>query len=702
MSSPLNTLTELEFRLSSLRGVNISSYSKNLAEDGTQEYPKPFEHFRPFDTLDNRSCLQKIVDLGFNCMRVLTFWECLEPQRGHYNETYIDELCEFVALGATIGLQSIVDFHQDLYSRRLVGSGAPDWALPPAVRAKIAKKQFKWWLLAGSYDHARPTDKTWGIRAAVDPDVGRSFDYFWKDGDGVRTAYCDMVLHVAKRLRGTPGLLAFDLINEPHTRSFLLMHGIVKSWAREHVVLAQFYEELVPKMAEAAGEGPLFFLEPYGMDSSLLMGEVGIKTPLALPPALQARSVWVTVAPAPRYHPWCVWAPHLYQPFSPAGPSTLDVLRTHATTAAKLGIPLFIGELGDLSYASGTSASQSLVRKQSLPSVAPPRFVASHYIAFSWRHITSPFRAVITQASPHLISSFRGVITSPFRTPYPVSRADVAGRFWNDEDMSLVDGSLQPRRLYLEAVAPALETHLGLGLRVQATTPTPLNLSADSVASSPAPATTRIANPTPTPSPRPSLSATPCTAVEAVSSRSPSPPDSPVSSLILSSMSGAVSFSPLSRLSLASLSPLSRLSLASLSPLSRLSLASLSPLSRLSLASLSPLSPLSPLALGLQGLQPAATHWKRVLGREIQGSVACFCFGTGPGFWVRVLPSATERIAVVRARWEHQGRERATKTPGYVQTMAARVTRWVILFALLLVLVLHLYYLLRAGASSQR
>jgi hypothetical protein len=98
-------------------------------------------------------------------IRACIFWESIEPTRGCYNDDYIRDLRDFIKAAFDHGfppphphqppsLITLVDFHQDLYSRRLGGSGFPDWALPPDVAAMVSSRSIRF--RGKGYDHVRP------------------------------------------------------------------------------------------------------------------------------------------------------------------------------------------------------------------------------------------------------------------------------------------------------------------------------------------------------------------------------------------------------------------------------------------------------------------------------------------------------------------------------------------------------------------
>jgi endoglycosylceramidase len=67
---------------------------------------------------------------GFTVARIGFIWEGVEPQPGRYDDAYIARILRLDALLARHGIRTMVDFHQDAWSRAALttpffGDGAP-------------------------------------------------------------------------------------------------------------------------------------------------------------------------------------------------------------------------------------------------------------------------------------------------------------------------------------------------------------------------------------------------------------------------------------------------------------------------------------------------------------------------------------------------------------------------------------------------
>ncbi|GHC92797.1 hypothetical protein GCM10007079_41440 [Nocardiopsis terrae] len=140
---------------------------------------------------------------GTNFVRLLIQWQALEPERGVYDEDYLDAVDERVEWYADRGYNVLLDMHQDLYGRHTSpeehsGNGAPAWA---------------------THNDGLPVEsqEMWEL-VYLEPGVIRSFDHFWGttgEHPELMDAYADAWGHVAARFSGNTSVLGYDLMNEP-------------------------------------------------------------------------------------------------------------------------------------------------------------------------------------------------------------------------------------------------------------------------------------------------------------------------------------------------------------------------------------------------------------------------------------------------------------------------------------------------------
>jgi endoglycosylceramidase len=138
---------------------------------------------------------------GFTAVRVGVIWKAVEPQPGVFDDAYLARIAGTVATLASHGIVSLLDFHQDMWNESFQGEGAPDWAVQDNGLAHVPALGF-----AGNY--------------FLQPALMAAYDNFWANkpgpqGIGLQDWYAGAWKHVAAYFKGNPGVLGYELMNEP-------------------------------------------------------------------------------------------------------------------------------------------------------------------------------------------------------------------------------------------------------------------------------------------------------------------------------------------------------------------------------------------------------------------------------------------------------------------------------------------------------
>jgi endoglycosylceramidase len=155
-----------------------------------------------------------LADEGFTLARIGFIWEAVEPTPGHYDDAYIARVAALDDLLARHGIRTLVDFHQDLWSRADGGDGAPAWATQGST-------------------------------------FNDAFAAFWRDTGGIQTHFVDAWRHVAAALRGHDNILGFDPFNEPYPGSDYACSPFTPCPEFESGPLAAFYKRVTAAIRSA-------------------------------------------------------------------------------------------------------------------------------------------------------------------------------------------------------------------------------------------------------------------------------------------------------------------------------------------------------------------------------------------------------------------------------------------------------------------
>jgi len=232
------------------------------------------------------SDVERELQYGFNVCRYVINWSAIEPERGQYNQWYIDETVRRIEWYTSRGMYVLLDMHQDLYSGVFGGggNGAPYWAVNTDG------------VPIGTYDFG----DLWFLQYLT-PEVIKAFQNFWKyeePNQFIQDHFINAWLEIVKRVKDNPYVIGYELMNEPHPGDGTLLHN--KKFAQEQ--LWGLYDRLI-RAIRAIDQDKWIFIEP----EFFLVTGFGAQSDL--------RKVIDYRAGEPRL----VFAPHIYPPGMEAG-----------------------------------------------------------------------------------------------------------------------------------------------------------------------------------------------------------------------------------------------------------------------------------------------------------------------------------------------------------------------------------------------
>lgn len=182
-----------------------------------------------------RPAARSLAASGFDVVRLGVIYSALEPEPGVYSASYVASIKRTVAVLASQGVYSLLDFHQDQMAAGFGGEGFPAWSVETD----------------GLPVHSFPFPSGY----LSSPALAAAFDNFWADqpgpgGVGLQQRYADAWRFVAARFAGDPSVLGYDLFNEPWPAS------------ATDAQLGSFYSRVVAAI-RTVDRSHLIFYEPF-------------------------------------------------------------------------------------------------------------------------------------------------------------------------------------------------------------------------------------------------------------------------------------------------------------------------------------------------------------------------------------------------------------------------------------------------------
>ncbi len=192
---------------------------------------------------------------GFNAMRLGVIWAAVEPQPGTYDDAYLASIAQTVQTLGAHGIVSLLDFHQDLYSKGFASGGqsvdgdidgAPAWAVQTGGLPNPQLSDHYSYYVNPAEEHA------WGA--------------FWRnakapDGIGLQDHLAHTEQHTAAYFRNNPNVLGYEILNEPWRGPLwpLCVNPLVGCPVFDATKLTNFYNRVVSAIRAANPTTPVFF-----------------------------------------------------------------------------------------------------------------------------------------------------------------------------------------------------------------------------------------------------------------------------------------------------------------------------------------------------------------------------------------------------------------------------------------------------------
>jgi endoglycosylceramidase len=219
---------------------------------------------------------------GFNLVRFAIFWEAVEIQPGVYNNTYLAQVNSIINTLGKAGIYTVLDSHQDLFSRRFCGEGMPFFYTP-----SVNHRCDAYWFggvfeLMGlcksmnSYDFTLDSNQNPEISQCLthnfelyymSPEVNSIFYNFYNN-QTLLSAYKNFWKTVSSSLGSNPYIIAYDLLNEPWPGGFYEFPEYLVPGVTDHTYLQDFYFNL-SQVIRPNTQIPFLAIEPTQLPDTM-------------------------------------------------------------------------------------------------------------------------------------------------------------------------------------------------------------------------------------------------------------------------------------------------------------------------------------------------------------------------------------------------------------------------------------------------
>jgi endoglycosylceramidase len=304
--------------------------------------------------------------MGFNIVRLGVIWESVEKFEGKYDIEYLKKMAEIVKLLGQKGIVTIIDAHQDLFSRIFCGEGVPIFY---ANKLKVDTKcdsniismffkfvnvclplsNFNWEYEENGIPKIDFCRKNF-LKYHQSPELTTAYQAFYDNENGIQDKFVDFWRVVANEFKNNPYVIGLDYWNEPWPGNlFMSVTSLIPGYVDQNT-LAPFYRRIDEAVREFDPEF-ISMYEPIPFPDTLpFFGGISVGNFKEIPLNKVDRKYQ-----ALNMHSYCCMAkedacvtgePLLEDSLTLCPDFHKRKLKKNKETANNLGIPLIITEFG--------------------------------------------------------------------------------------------------------------------------------------------------------------------------------------------------------------------------------------------------------------------------------------------------------------------------------------------------------------------
>eukprot|EP01083_Nonionella_stella_P071620 192504_1 len=205
--------------------------------------------------------MQLLQDLGQNVIRLGVMWPGVNPEPGYFDTTYIKKAESIITTAySKYNISTLVDCHQDDFSEAVCGEGVPLWATQPKAW-NFPSPVHAAYNTSAANGHV-PTQeqclKVFWPKYYLSKAVSSAFQALYSNAT-LQQAFGDYWAELTKSFKSTPGIVGFELFNEPWAGDIYKDPSLMWPGKADSKNLAPFYDAIVPSIYDNDEDRVVFF-----------------------------------------------------------------------------------------------------------------------------------------------------------------------------------------------------------------------------------------------------------------------------------------------------------------------------------------------------------------------------------------------------------------------------------------------------------
>lgn len=252
-------------------------------------YLPTLDKFDPLNSLNTEEDFIAMKKLGFNSVRLGVIWESVETAPGVYDYEYLNKVEEIINKLGENGIYTLVDAHQDVFSRTFCGEGVPyfyvnEMGYDTECKANLLTRFLDYVGFCKTLEEFNFNYDENGLPLIEDCKknnfveyhylIGLSSSYsnFYTNKLNIQEKFVEFWKVVANRFKGNKYILGYDLWNEPIPGAFLEnAKNVVPGYADKYQILP-IYKKVDEALREIDPNYILFFENTPFPDTIPLFG----------------------------------------------------------------------------------------------------------------------------------------------------------------------------------------------------------------------------------------------------------------------------------------------------------------------------------------------------------------------------------------------------------------------------------------------